>query len=157
MRWNKGTILKASVDYIKKLQKEQQKAKELENRQKRLEHANRHLLLRIQVNQLINNSSQYTLWLVKISWQLVTWSAFRGEICFDMLFDKTLFWLDGWTQSVTLLWKHINYAQCFSCMKFKSYTRVTDYGEFPSFWHMAFGSQYPYCLHTQLFTHTYIS
>ncbi|XP_016146485.1 microphthalmia-associated transcription factor-like [Sinocyclocheilus grahami] len=48
MRWNKGTILKASVDYIKKLQKEQQKAKELENRQKRLEHANRHLLLRIQ-------------------------------------------------------------------------------------------------------------
>ncbi|XP_016332187.1 microphthalmia-associated transcription factor-like [Sinocyclocheilus anshuiensis] len=48
MRWNKGTILKASVDYIKKLQKEQQKAKELESRQKRLEHANRHLLLRIQ-------------------------------------------------------------------------------------------------------------
>ncbi len=97
MRWNKGTILKASVDYIKKLQKEQQKAKELENRQKRLEHANRHLLLRIQVNQLINNSSQYTLWLVKISWQLVTWSAFRGEICFDMLFDKNAFlirWLN---------------------------------------------------------------
>uniref|UniRef100_A0A8C1BIQ3 Melanocyte inducing transcription factor a n=1 Tax=Cyprinus carpio carpio TaxID=630221 RepID=A0A8C1BIQ3_CYPCA len=48
MRWNKGTILKASVDYIRKLQKEQQKAKELENRQKRLELANRHLLLRIQ-------------------------------------------------------------------------------------------------------------
>ena len=40
MRWNKGTILKASVDYIRKL---------LENRQKQLEHANRHLLLRIQV------------------------------------------------------------------------------------------------------------
>ncbi|XP_051562291.1 microphthalmia-associated transcription factor-like isoform X3 [Myxocyprinus asiaticus] len=48
MRWNKGTILKASVDYIRKLQKEQHKAKELENRHKRLEHANRHLLLRIQ-------------------------------------------------------------------------------------------------------------
>ncbi|KAA0712807.1 Microphthalmia-associated transcription factor [Triplophysa tibetana] len=48
MRWNKGTILKASVDYIRRLQKEQQKAKELENRQKRIEHANRHLLLRIQ-------------------------------------------------------------------------------------------------------------
>ncbi|KAI7807881.1 melanocyte inducing transcription factor a isoform X1 [Triplophysa rosa] len=48
MRWNKGTILKASVDYIRRLQKEQQKAKELENRQKRMEHANRHLLLRIQ-------------------------------------------------------------------------------------------------------------
>ncbi|KAJ8409253.1 hypothetical protein AAFF_G00234510 [Aldrovandia affinis] len=48
MRWNKGTILKASVDYIRKLQREQQRAKELENRQKRLEHANRHLILRIQ-------------------------------------------------------------------------------------------------------------
>ncbi|XP_029103641.1 melanocyte inducing transcription factor a isoform X1 [Scleropages formosus] len=48
MRWNKGTILKASVDYIRKLQREQQRAKELENRQKRLEHANRHLMLRIQ-------------------------------------------------------------------------------------------------------------
>uniref|UniRef100_A0A3Q3J698 BHLH domain-containing protein n=2 Tax=Monopterus albus TaxID=43700 RepID=A0A3Q3J698_MONAL len=48
MRWNKGTILKASVDYIRKLQREQQRAKELECRQKRLEHANRHLLLRIQ-------------------------------------------------------------------------------------------------------------
>ncbi|KAL7833290.1 hypothetical protein SRHO_G00303080 [Serrasalmus rhombeus] len=48
MRWNKGTILKASVDYIRKLQREQQRAKELESRQKRLEHANRHLLLRIQ-------------------------------------------------------------------------------------------------------------
>ncbi|KAM9482926.1 melanocyte inducing transcription factor a [Clarias gariepinus] len=48
MRWNKGTILKASVDYIRKLQREQQRAKELESRQKRLEHTNRHLLLRIQ-------------------------------------------------------------------------------------------------------------
>ncbi|XP_068996719.1 melanocyte inducing transcription factor b isoform X3 [Embiotoca jacksoni] len=48
MRWNKGTILKASVDYIRKLQREQQRAKELESRQKKLEHANRHLMLRIQ-------------------------------------------------------------------------------------------------------------
>uniref|UniRef100_A0A3P8YWU1 BHLH domain-containing protein n=1 Tax=Esox lucius TaxID=8010 RepID=A0A3P8YWU1_ESOLU len=48
MRWNKGTILKASVDYIRKLQREQLRAKELENRQKKLEHANRHLMLRIQ-------------------------------------------------------------------------------------------------------------
>ncbi|XP_016418697.1 microphthalmia-associated transcription factor-like isoform X2 [Sinocyclocheilus rhinocerous] len=48
MRWNKGTILKASVDYIRKLHREQQRAKELENRQKKLEHANRHLMLRIQ-------------------------------------------------------------------------------------------------------------
>ncbi|KAL7884633.1 hypothetical protein AOLI_G00074030 [Acnodon oligacanthus] len=48
MRWNKGTILKASVDYIRKLQKEQQRSKEMELRQKKLEHANRTLLLRIQ-------------------------------------------------------------------------------------------------------------
>lgn len=49
MRWNKGTILKASVDYIRKLQKEQQRVKEMEQRQKKLEHTNRALLLRIQV------------------------------------------------------------------------------------------------------------
>ncbi|XP_062300638.1 melanocyte inducing transcription factor a isoform X7 [Scomber scombrus] len=48
MRWNKGTILKASVDYIRKLQREQQRAKELECRQRKVEHANRHLMLRIQ-------------------------------------------------------------------------------------------------------------
>ncbi|XP_055077630.1 melanocyte inducing transcription factor a isoform X2 [Periophthalmus magnuspinnatus] len=48
MRWNKGTILKASVDYIRKLQRDQQRAKELDCRQRKLEHTNRHLLLRIQ-------------------------------------------------------------------------------------------------------------
>ncbi|XP_076861054.1 transcription factor EC isoform X2 [Brachyhypopomus gauderio] len=48
MRWNKGTILKASVEYIKWLQKEQQHARDLENRQKKLEQANRRLMLRIQ-------------------------------------------------------------------------------------------------------------
>ncbi|XP_051747171.1 transcription factor EC isoform X7 [Ctenopharyngodon idella] len=48
MRWNKGTILKASVEYIKWLQKEQQHARDLESRQKKLEQANRRLQLRIQ-------------------------------------------------------------------------------------------------------------
>ncbi|XP_034019501.1 transcription factor EC isoform X2 [Thalassophryne amazonica] len=48
MRWNKGTILKASVEYIRWLQKEQQHAREMESRQKKLEQANRRLLLRIQ-------------------------------------------------------------------------------------------------------------
>ncbi|XP_003973766.2 transcription factor E3b [Takifugu rubripes] len=48
MRWNKGTILKASVDYIRKLQKEQHRAKDIEMRQKKLEQANHALLLRIQ-------------------------------------------------------------------------------------------------------------
>lgn len=49
MRWNKGTILKASVDYIRKLQKEQQRVREMEERQRKLENANHSLLLRIQV------------------------------------------------------------------------------------------------------------
>uniref|UniRef100_A0A452GK04 BHLH domain-containing protein n=1 Tax=Gopherus agassizii TaxID=38772 RepID=A0A452GK04_9SAUR len=48
MRWNKGTILKASVDYIRKLQKEQQRSKEMELRQRKLEQANRSLQLRVQ-------------------------------------------------------------------------------------------------------------
>ncbi|XP_061085752.1 transcription factor EC-like [Conger conger] len=52
MRWNKGSILKASVDYIKWLQKEQQQVRELESRQRRLEQANRRLLLRIQELEL---------------------------------------------------------------------------------------------------------
>ncbi|KAK7884581.1 hypothetical protein WMY93_027704 [Mugilogobius chulae] len=52
MRWNKGTILKASVDYIRKLQKEQQRAREMEDRQRRLESTNRSLLLRIQELEL---------------------------------------------------------------------------------------------------------
>lgn len=50
MRWNKGTILKASVDYIRKLQKEQHRAKDIEMRQKKLEQVNHSLLLRIQVS-----------------------------------------------------------------------------------------------------------
>ncbi len=49
MRLNKGTILKASVDYIRKLEKEQQRAKEIEMRQKKLEQSNQALLFRIQV------------------------------------------------------------------------------------------------------------
>lgn len=50
MRWNKGTILKASVDYIRKLQKEQQRAKDIDMRQKKLELVNHNLMLRIQVS-----------------------------------------------------------------------------------------------------------
>ncbi|CAM9996273.1 unnamed protein product [Lampetra planeri] len=48
MRWNKGTILKASVDYIRRLQKEQQRSRDMEARQRRLEHANRSLVMRVQ-------------------------------------------------------------------------------------------------------------
>ncbi|CAL8254011.1 unnamed protein product [Lota lota] len=50
--WNKGTILKASVDYIRRLQKEQQRARELEVRQRTLENSNRSLELRIQELEL---------------------------------------------------------------------------------------------------------
>ncbi|RLV62823.1 hypothetical protein DV515_00018907 [Chloebia gouldiae] len=52
MRWNKGTILKASVDYIRKLQKETQRARELELQQQRLEQQNRSLQLRVQELEL---------------------------------------------------------------------------------------------------------
>ncbi|XP_035501118.1 transcription factor E3a [Scophthalmus maximus] len=52
MRWNKGTILKASVDYIRKLQKEQQRAREMAENQRRLENTNHSLLLRIQELEL---------------------------------------------------------------------------------------------------------
>ncbi|XP_041801611.1 transcription factor E3a isoform X2 [Chelmon rostratus] len=51
-RWNKGTILKASVDYIRKLQKEQHRVREMEERQRRLENTNHSLLLRIQELEL---------------------------------------------------------------------------------------------------------
>lgn len=62
MRWNKGTILKASVEYIRKLQKEQQRAKEVEMRQKKLEHANQTLLLRIQVSSKQTLAQNHTTW-----------------------------------------------------------------------------------------------
>ncbi|XP_044538698.1 transcription factor E3-like [Gracilinanus agilis] len=52
VRLNKGNILKASVDYIRKLQKEQQRAKDLEKQQHILEQANRSLQLRVQELEL---------------------------------------------------------------------------------------------------------
>ena len=50
-RQNKGTILKSSVDYIRKMQKEHNKHKETEDRQRQLESINRRMMLRIQVRQ----------------------------------------------------------------------------------------------------------
>ncbi|KAB0391997.1 hypothetical protein E2I00_002072, partial [Balaenoptera physalus] len=47
VRWNKGTILKASVDYIRRMQKDLQKSRELENHSRRLEMTNKQLWLRI--------------------------------------------------------------------------------------------------------------
>lgn len=51
VRPNKGTILKSSVDYIKCLKHEVTRLKQNELRQKQIEHQNRRLLLRIQVNE----------------------------------------------------------------------------------------------------------
>jgi hypothetical protein len=49
VRWNKGTILRASVEYIKRMQKDMQRTREVENNFKRMEMANKQLWLRIEV------------------------------------------------------------------------------------------------------------
>ncbi|XP_077151371.1 transcription factor EB isoform X1 [Ranitomeya variabilis] len=51
-RWNKGTILRASVDYIKHMQKEQHRSRELETHSKHLEQTNKQLWLRVQELEL---------------------------------------------------------------------------------------------------------
>lgn len=48
VRWNKGTILRASVEYIKRMQKDVQRSREIETNFKRMEMANKQLWLRIQ-------------------------------------------------------------------------------------------------------------
>ncbi|XP_077983449.1 transcription factor EC-like isoform X2 [Glandiceps talaboti] len=47
-RMNKGTILKSSVDYIRKLQRDTEKMRHVDERSKSLENINRKMLLRIQ-------------------------------------------------------------------------------------------------------------
>jgi len=49
MRQNKGSILKASVDYIRKLQKDKERLRHLEEKQRQTEQHNRKMMLRIQV------------------------------------------------------------------------------------------------------------
>jgi hypothetical protein len=48
LRQNKGTILKASVDYIRRLKKDHERLRTMEDRQRQLESTNRKMLLRIQ-------------------------------------------------------------------------------------------------------------
>ncbi|MGH0152407.1 UNVERIFIED_CONTAM: hypothetical protein FKN15_072436, partial [Acipenser sinensis] len=48
VRWNKGTILKASVDYIKRMQKDMHRSREVETNLKRMEMTNKQLWVRIQ-------------------------------------------------------------------------------------------------------------
>lgn len=52
VRWNKGTILRASVEYIKRMQRDMQRTREVENNFRRMEMANRQLWLRIQELEL---------------------------------------------------------------------------------------------------------
>ena len=49
VRQNKGSILKASVDYIRLLRREQERKAALEDKYKKLEKSNRRALLKIQV------------------------------------------------------------------------------------------------------------
>nr|XP_022299066.1 microphthalmia-associated transcription factor-like isoform X3 [Crassostrea virginica] len=56
MRQNKGTILKASVEYIRRLKKDQDRLKMMEARQRQLEMNNRKMLLRMQQMELIMKS-----------------------------------------------------------------------------------------------------
>ncbi|KAM9443938.1 transcription factor EB isoform 2-T2 [Clarias gariepinus] len=48
VRWNKGTILRASVEYIKRMQKDIQRTRDVESNFKRMEVVNKQLWLRIQ-------------------------------------------------------------------------------------------------------------
>lgn len=57
-RQNKGSILKASVDYIRKLQRDVERLKIQDAKQRQLEESNRQMRLRIQVRIL--NTSMHT-------------------------------------------------------------------------------------------------
>ena len=62
VRQNKGSILKASVDYIRKLKIEQQKKRILEEKMKIQDSTNRKLLLKIQVKYTFNASPSFMLY-----------------------------------------------------------------------------------------------
>ncbi|MCL4130645.1 UNVERIFIED_CONTAM: hypothetical protein GTU68_014685, partial [Idotea baltica] len=51
IRRNKGQILRASVDYIRRLKSDLEVSKAAEDKRRALEHQNRQLLLRIQVRE----------------------------------------------------------------------------------------------------------
>jgi len=74
VRQNKGSILKASVDYIKILKKEKEKKTFMEEKCRKLEQVNRKALLKIQeYEQIMNNaglSVEQTVWRPATSKQL---------------------------------------------------------------------------------------
>ncbi|XP_046363455.1 microphthalmia-associated transcription factor-like isoform X1 [Haliotis rufescens] len=53
LRQNKGSILKASVDYIRKLKRDQEKVRQLEDQRRQLEAANRRYMLKVQQLELL--------------------------------------------------------------------------------------------------------
>ncbi|XP_045165468.1 microphthalmia-associated transcription factor-like isoform X2 [Mercenaria mercenaria] len=53
LRQNKGSILKASVDYIKKLKRDQERLKQIEEKQRQTELQNRKMMLRVQQLELL--------------------------------------------------------------------------------------------------------
>ncbi|XP_019402207.1 PREDICTED: transcription factor EB [Crocodylus porosus] len=85
VRWNKGTILKASVDYIKRMQKDLQKSRDLENHSRRLEMLNKQLLLRIQELEMqarihgLPTSSPSGVNVAELAQQVVKQEVGRGE------------------------------------------------------------------------------
>ncbi|CAN7988849.1 unnamed protein product [Ixodes hexagonus] len=70
LRQNKGTILKATVDYVRTLKKETEKISVVEERQRVLEQQNKQLLLRIQANQIL---LEHTIRVHGISLSSQTW------------------------------------------------------------------------------------
>ncbi|XP_046562185.1 microphthalmia-associated transcription factor-like isoform X1 [Haliotis rubra] len=53
LRQNKGSILKASVDYIRRLKRDQEKVRQLEDQRRQLEAANRRYMLKVQQLELL--------------------------------------------------------------------------------------------------------
>ncbi|KAI0237061.1 Microphthalmia-associated transcription factor [Lamellibrachia satsuma] len=60
LRQNKGSILKASVDYIRRLQRDQERLKVMEERQRQLETTNRKMLLHMQELEMMMKSHGIT-------------------------------------------------------------------------------------------------
>ncbi|XP_052781753.1 transcription factor EC-like isoform X2 [Mya arenaria] len=56
LRQNKGSILKASVDYIRKLRRDQDRLRQLEEKQRQTEMQNRKMMLRVQQLELLMKS-----------------------------------------------------------------------------------------------------
>lgn len=63
MKMNKGTILKASVDYIRILRKEQDRIAHVHQKQQLLELENKKMLQRIQVRTLSNFKQGFVVYL----------------------------------------------------------------------------------------------